>query len=165
MAARGKDGDGKVYTGPLPVTLGTRDFLCTRDCTHSSAHTTISTRNPPLTPCTHMQSEPSHISALPATDTHAHRHTCSHSPAALAPLPAPAQPQFPKSPSGPPPAQSQFLTRGQRAPPLRPQGSRVSSLWVCRTPVSACDLCRPGAWTGESNMSGHRHMPCSDPGC
>lgn len=45
-AAGGRDGDGKVYTGLLPVTLHTHDFQHTWGCTHSLAHTTGNIRNP-----------------------------------------------------------------------------------------------------------------------
>lgn len=75
--AGGRDGDGKVYTGLLPVTLCTRDFLHTWGCTHILAHITGSTWNPPFTPWAHVQSERSHFSALPVTNTHAQVTTCS----------------------------------------------------------------------------------------
>lgn len=53
VAAGGRDGDGKVYTGPLPVALCTRDFLHTQGCTHSLARITASTQNPLFTPWAH----------------------------------------------------------------------------------------------------------------
>lgn len=53
VAAGGRDGDGKVYTGPLPVAFCTRDFLHTRGCTHSLARITASTQNSLFTPWAH----------------------------------------------------------------------------------------------------------------
>lgn len=121
MAAGGRDGDGKASTGPLPVTLCAHDFLHTQGCTHSLAHSTVSTWNPPFTPWAHMQSEPSHVSAVPFTDTRAHVTTCSpiHRQPLLPcpPLPSP----IPTPPA--PPAQSRVMTGGRQLCPFGPRGA------------------------------------------
>ena len=126
-AAGGRDGDGKVYTGLLPVTLHTHDFQHTWGCTHSLAHTTGNIRNPFSHPgrarahththtLTHAESGRSYLSSLPATDTQVQVTTCSITHRQPLP-PCPPQP----SPSPPYPHPS---------PPPCPRSSLVDTqLW------------------------------------